>query len=170
MLECFDIMYKELRKCQLTMDKDQQTDAFLKRRLLMACEGVEECKLAIFKPAAGLQGLRDDIRHALALSGPSRPTAFPQQQQSETEAFLTDRKYYDNRKRPSGQPDKKCLVCERQGCWSTNHPKDEQKAAFDKLARSKGIAHKMRQFIVDYEGTPVEPATYETLIDFPTDD
>ena len=53
-LECFDIMYKELRKCQLTIDKDQQTDAFLKRRLLMACEGVEECKLAIFKPAAGL--------------------------------------------------------------------------------------------------------------------
>ena len=53
-LECFDIMYKELRKCQLTMDKEQQTDAFLKRRLLIACERVNECKLAIFKPVNSL--------------------------------------------------------------------------------------------------------------------
>ena len=71
MLECFEILYKELRKCQLTMDPDQQTDAFLRKRLIMACEGVEECKLAIFKPAMSLQGLRDDIRHSLALTSPS---------------------------------------------------------------------------------------------------
>lgn len=189
MLECFDIMYKELRRCQLTMDKDQQTDAFLKRRLLMACEGVEECKLAIFKPAAGLQGLRDDIRHALALSGPSRSSAFAtgalrslpetvsgsntalRTLSSENDTFLTDRKYYDNSKRHTGLPGKQCLVCEKPGCWSSNHTKDEQKLAFDKLARSKGLPQRMRQFIVDYEGTSAESTmAYESLIDsLPTD-
>jgi len=70
LLESFGIMFKELRKCQLTMEKEQQTEAFLKRRVLMACEGIDECKLAIFKPSSTLQGLRDDIRHALALSDP----------------------------------------------------------------------------------------------------
>jgi hypothetical protein len=70
MLECFEILYKELRKCQLTMDLDQQTDAFLRKRLIIACEGVEEYKLAIFKPAISLQGLRDNIRHSLALTSP----------------------------------------------------------------------------------------------------
>jgi len=90
------------------MDKDQQTEAFLKRRLLMACEGVDECKLAIFKPALSLQGLRDDIRHALALSDPHQPNAFrtpdpgSQSLQGDTNVFLTDRRYYDNRKKHPG--------------------------------------------------------------------
>jgi hypothetical protein len=108
MLECFNIIYKELHKCQLTIDKDQQTEAFLKRRLLIACEGVDECKLAIFKPALSLQGLRDDIRHALALSDPHQPNAFrtpdpgSQSLQGDTNVFLTDRRYYDNRKKHPG--------------------------------------------------------------------
>lgn len=172
LLECFDIMYKELRKCQLTMAKEQQTDVFLKNRLLMACEGIEECRLAIFKPAAGLQGLRDDIRHALALSTPPRSSAFTattalrRTPVDVTDTLLVDRRYYDNSKKHAGLPGKKCLVCDKPGCWSSNHPQEEQKVAFDKLARSKGLPQRMRQFIVEYEGTPSESTTaYENLID-----
>jgi hypothetical protein len=53
------------------MDLDQQTDAFLRKRLIIVYKGVKEYKLAIFKPAISLQGLRDDIRHSLALTSPS---------------------------------------------------------------------------------------------------
>jgi len=88
--------------------------------------------------------------------------------------FLTDRKYYDNRsKKHPGQVDKKCLVCGKTGCWSSNHPQSEQKVAFDKLARSKGMPQQMRQYITEYEGIPLIESTseYENLIDsLPLDD
>jgi hypothetical protein len=85
----------------------------------MAYEGVEECKLAIFKPAPNLQALKDDIRHALSLSIPARISAFTSTipAQVNAKSFLIDQKYYDNsNKRHTGLPGKKCLVCEKPGC------------------------------------------------------
>jgi hypothetical protein len=38
----------------LTIDLDQQTDAFLRKRLIIAYKGVKEYKLAIFKPVISL--------------------------------------------------------------------------------------------------------------------
>src|SRR5208282_1360421 len=174
LLECFDILYQELRKCQLTMEPDQQKESFMTTRLLMAVNGVEECKMAIFKPPETLQGLRDDIRHALSLSSPPRASIFTTEPppEDQIDSFIVDRKYYDNSKKHAGLSAKKCLVCDKMGCWSSNHSKEDQKVAFDRLAQSKGFPQRMRKFITEYEGIPTgSTLSYDSLIDtLPIDD
>src|SRR5271168_2824690 len=174
LLECFDILYQELRKCQLTMEPDQQKESFMTTRLLMAVNGVEECKMAIFKPPETLQGLRDDIRHALSLSSPPRASIFTTEPppEDQIDSFIVDRKYYDNSKKHAGLSAKKCLVCDKMGCWSSNHSKEDQRVAFDRLAQSKGFPQRMRKFITEYEGIPTgSTLSYDSLIDtLPIDD
>jgi len=143
-------------------------------RLLMAVNRVKECKMAIFKPPETLQGLRDDIRHALSLSSPPRASIFTAEPppRDQVDSFIIDRKYYNNSKKHTGLPGKKCLVCDKTGCWSSNYSKEDQKVAFNRLAQSKGLPQRMRQFIMAYEGIPtVSTLSYDSLIEtLPIDD
>jgi hypothetical protein len=96
-------------------------------RLLIAVNRVKECKMAIFKPPETLQGLRDDIRYALSLSSPPRVSIFGAgpSLDDQIDSFIIDRKYYDNSKKYTGLLDKKCLVCDKTGYWSSNYSKED---------------------------------------------
>ena len=66
---------------------------------------------------------------------------------------------------PDENKTKKCFVCDKEGCWSTKHTKDERDEAKrrfkERLGRGfeKGVAH----YIVDYEG--VEADSKDSLDD-----
>ncbi|KAG6245570.1 hypothetical protein E4U23_005261 [Claviceps purpurea] len=73
----------------------------------------------------------------------------PPESSGDHQVMFTDRRYgransprytYAGKGKP---PRKQCLVCGRQGCWSTNHSRDEQKKAKDKWWKDK-----------PYEGVP----------------
>ena len=139
----------------------------------MACEGVDACLVATFKPAKSLQGVKADIRRALDMSAPSRANTFLAEPPPTTsqDAYLVDRKFYGSRK-PAGQPDKKCIVCGKTGCWSSNHSREEQRPAFDRIAKENGYPQRMRQFILEIEGSPDNVTNdYNLLVDtMPIDD
>ena len=64
----------------------------------------------------------------------------------EIESFYTDRRYHppDRRYYPPNRQyrnkGKKCFVCSKSGCWSTNHTKDERD-------------WKIRQYISNFKGS-----------------
>jgi len=89
------------------------------------------CKPACFRPATTLAGLISDIKSSIATYG-----------KQETESFYTDRRYHSSNRQHHNKDSnkgKKCFVCGKSGCWSTNHTKDERD-------------RKIRQYISDFEG------------------
>ena len=70
-------------------------------------------------------------------------------------SFFTDRKYLGqdrqrNQYKPRDSGKKRCFVCRKEGCWSSNHTqaeRDQSRARFTK---------RMDQFIADYEGDKPE--------------
>jgi hypothetical protein len=90
---------------------------------------VSACKPACFRPATTLAGLISDIKSSIATYS-----------KQETEMFYTDRRYHSSYRNKDNNKGKKCFVCGKSRCWSTNHTKDE---------RDKRI----QQYISDFEGS-----------------
>jgi hypothetical protein len=69
-------------------------------------------------------------------------------------------------RRPPGRQTigkKRCFVCRNEGCWSSNHSKEEQEE-LKRRYRSKILQYyyrNTRQYITDYEGTEQEEGTYD---------
>ena len=123
---------------QRGLAKDLQNDTTFYNKLLTACQDVSACKPACFRPTSTLASLISDIKSSIATYG-----------KQEIESFYTDRRYYSsncnssnrnssNRNKDSDKG-KKCFVCGKSGCWSTNHTKDEKD-------------RRIRQYISDFEG------------------
>ena len=69
-------------------------------------------------------------------------------QEQGTKSFYTDQQYCSSNCNPSNYNNnnnkgKKCFVCGKSGCWSTNHTKDEKD-------------QRIRQYISDFEGNNSE--------------
>ncbi|KAG6176528.1 hypothetical protein E4U27_005092 [Claviceps purpurea] len=89
----------------------------------------------------------------------------PPESSGDHQVMFTDRRYgransprytYAGKGKP---PRKQCLVCGRQGCWSTNHSRDEQKKAKDKWWKDKRLdgaptEKRYDAFLQAYEGVP----------------
>jgi hypothetical protein len=114
---------------QRRLAKDLQNDTTFYNKLLTACQDVSACKPACFRPTTTLTGLISDIKSSIATYS---------KQEQETESFYTDRRYHS-----SNRKGKKCFVCGKSGCWSTNHTKDEKD-------------RRIRQYISDFEGNNSE--------------
>ena len=62
---------------------------------------------------------------------------------------------YNTRNNPP--TDKKCFVCQKQGCWSTKHTEDERKKAYGQfLTESETRDNNYQQFLQDFEGSADE--------------
>ena len=122
---------------QRGLAKDLQNDTTFYNKLLTACQDVSACKPACFRPATTLAGLISNIKSSIATYG---------NREQEIKSFYTDRRYHptDRRYHPSDRQyrnkGKKCFVCSKTGCWSTNHTKDERD-------------RKIRQYISNFEGS-----------------
>lgn len=161
MQDCLQILIKDLRHIQHGLDPDFRKDSVFRNKLITACRGVEACRYACYMPSESIPGLINNLKSSIATWDENQP--------KETSQFFTDRRYHSrtNAQRPqylprtsqprprfSTQDKKKCFICKKEGCWSSNHTKEEQESEkrrfkaqfnqrFDKYAR---------QYIAEFEG------------------
>ena len=64
-LECLELMLNKLRTAQRGLTTQYQNENSLRDQVLNACRGIEECNLALFKPAPTFEGLCADLRAAI---------------------------------------------------------------------------------------------------------
>ena len=65
--ECLQILIKDLWYLQHSLDIKLQTDNFLHNKLITACQEVEPCKYACYKPADILAGLINDLWSSIVM-------------------------------------------------------------------------------------------------------
>ena len=145
--ECLELVIKELRTIQRGLAPELRTEQILRDKLINACNDVEACVYACLKPAPTLEGVCSDLQSSIIAYKRTRESKW------QSQAFYTDRKYrHNNRYRDKSNDNfkKRCLVCKKEGCWSTNHPENERNEAMNKLNT------KFQQFCIDVEGEPPE--------------
>lgn len=134
--ECLDKMIARLQELQICLPKEYRSDIILKNKLLSACAGVEECRLARQKVAPTIEGVIADLHSSISTSTDSdaKPDNILNTNALLT-ALFTERKRF-KRKPPRDKKAKKCFVCTKVGCWSTKHSAEERIAAYKK---NKGL-------------------------------
>ncbi|KAF7567022.1 DUF1421 multi-domain protein [Pyrenophora tritici-repentis] len=153
--EVLQILLDKLQLCQRALGKNFEGEDALRTTVINACRGVPELEMALFKPATICEGLFSDLRSAVETHLARQHTA---QLVTEDQYYL-DRRYNGNGRIRGGsrggggfrggsrgayrggeQRDdngrgfkprwrKKCFVCRKEGCWSTNHTDKERKDA-----------------------------------------
>ena len=185
-LECLELMLDKLRTAQRGLTTQYQNENSLRDQVLNACRGIEECNMALFKPALTFEGLCADLRAAI---GQTIRTKEAVSFFEEKHQYWTDRTYGGTKGRfPSRtnfrgrgkeafrgrgafrgtsvrDTDQKCFVCKQPGCWSTSHSDEERKQAYgrykDQLLMDWEVISKedLQSFLTDYEGTPDDQET-----------
>ncbi|KAI0998751.1 hypothetical protein K3495_g9443 [Podosphaera aphanis] len=175
--ECFDIMRDKLMKDQAILRSELQTDATIRDKLYRACRDVPECNLALFRRSPTFQGASEEIWNSLAIQSriPSQKafTAYDADPLGSHEVLFTDRKYKGKTSRFENHPNssrnydktKKCFICKKPGCWSTNHSDEQRRLSFQKFKNAKWNESKIQQFVNEYEGLdPENVGEYEEFI------
>jgi len=148
--EVLQILLDKLQLCQRALGKNFEGEDALRTTVINACRGVPELEMALFKPATICEGLFSDLRSAVETHLARQHTT-----QMVADQYYLDRRYNSNG-RIRGQSQgaggfkgafrtgeqrvdngrgfkprwkKKCFVCQKEGCWSTNHTDKERKAA-----------------------------------------
>ncbi|KAI0998723.1 hypothetical protein K3495_g9476 [Podosphaera aphanis] len=169
-------MRDQLINKQAIFRPELQTDAIIRDKLYRACRDVQGCNMALFKRSSTFQGASEDIRnsHAIYSRAEIKKTFVASANSSEySENFNMDRKYkgkssrYSDQVKTSNKPTttKKCFICKRFGCWSTNHSDDERNQAYRKFKSEKWDESKVRQYVIEFEGLdPDASKDYEQFI------
>jgi hypothetical protein len=161
--ECLQLLIKQLRHLQHGLDPELRSEKFIHNKLINACQNVSACQYACFKPSDSLADLINDLRSSIVTYQKANST-------TETfEAFFTDRRYHKNISPRTGNfsprtnqnrrypypSRKKCFVCQKEGCWSTKHSKDEREIVKQKFKNrfSNQVNKRIDQYISEYEGT-----------------
>ena len=165
MEECLQLLIKDLRHLQHGLDPEFRTDKFIHNKLINACQETPACQYACFKPSDTLAGLINDLQSSIITFQKANPS----------EIFFTDRRYYkypENPRTSRFQPrtfqprtssnrdtaKKKCFVCDKEGCWSSKHTKDEREESRKRYKERIGPYFSRRfdkhpaHYIADYEG------------------
>ncbi|KIM93290.1 hypothetical protein OIDMADRAFT_71369, partial [Oidiodendron maius Zn] len=157
-LECLQLLFDKLQKIQRGMSEVYQTEHNLRDMIINACRGVEECELALYKPANTFEGVCSELQSAVGTAmRRKRQDQFITEDNAQYDQNWTDRTYggrgrYQGRggsssrgssrrgsfrgghnKGGDNSRQKKCYVCERIGCWSSKHTFEERKAAYAKF-------------------------------------
>lgn len=123
--QCLEDLVSRMHALQSGLPNAYCNDEIFKNKLLNAVKDVEECRFAYFKPAETVEGLISDLHSSLAIQPTSSVSPA-------LNANFIDRRYKGQRGRNQSNNNLQCIVCKRQGCWSTNHPKEERIAALRK--------------------------------------
>jgi transposase InsO family protein len=151
--QVLDVMLDKLQLCQRALGLRYSGEDQLRTAVTQACRGVKELEYALMDPPIDCEQLFARLRSSVEVSVARAATEHSSQ-------YYVDRRYNGNRnttnfrsnnnfirkgvKGPNPNDSKRCFICKKEGCWSTNHSKEE---------RTKGAA----AFILDYEGEPLEP-------------
>lgn len=153
---CLELLIEKLSDIQSSLPIEYRNETILKNKLLNAVKDVKDCQLAYHKPADTVQGVISDLHASLATlkTRGTEATAF------EPSANFVDRRLVRNKpsKPPSTSSSKKCFVCGRPGCWSTNHSPKERLRSYRK---NKSI----RQFIASFENESSSDEDKEDVAD-----
>ncbi|EKD14167.1 polyprotein [Drepanopeziza brunnea f. sp. 'multigermtubi' MB_m1] len=181
--ECFKKLAKELKGIQGSLRPGLRDDRSLTDKLYSACKNVPETTIARMNPAFTSTAAVADIRRAIAFATKtSRPPAKAKAYASssephdhtcshntseadsdldeEYECFIQDRQYFGSKKaaKATTEGEKRCFVCKKPSCWSTNHTPDERKASVAKFQASKDAKKvtrsKFSQYVASIEGLP----------------
>lgn len=161
-LDVFDIMRNQLIHDQNILRSELQSDIVIRDKLYRACRNVPECNMALFKRSSTFQGASEDLRNCLAIQsqiGSSNTFTTNSSETIDSNNYYSDRKYYgktsryeNQHKTPIRVTEKKCFICKKNGCWSTNHPEKERKLYFNKFKTKMQDNNKFYQYVIEYEG------------------
>ena len=171
MIDCLNILVNELRHLQHGLSSELQNETFMQNHLIIECEEVPACQLACYKHSPTLADQITDLHTAINAYEKSHKSG------TGTENFFTDRRYhrgsnndrkfqprqsssrvlipYQSRSRPpTNSRKKKCFVCGKEGCWSTNHTDKEKDEAMVRFKNKLGRDVDKRPFhyITEIEG------------------
>ncbi|KAF1935267.1 hypothetical protein EJ02DRAFT_507147 [Clathrospora elynae] len=180
--EVLDIMLDKLQLCQRALGQQYIREYALRMTVITACWGVKELEMALYKPPLECEALFGDlqssIKNSLAMTVSVNFTkADPEDQ------YYLDRRYSNTspgrlrggrdgsnrgrggfQQRSESNPqttrsDKKCYICGKTGCWSTNHTLEERrrsKAQYIAHCEITGEQMEYAVFLVAYEGEEVD--------------
>ena len=96
-IECFEKLLDELQKVQRCVPSEYRTDNSMKDRLISACQKVQACAYACFKPAPTYEALCSDLRSSIRTTEEPTDTDQAFQYDTTNQALLTDRRYHTNK-------------------------------------------------------------------------
>lgn len=159
-LECLEIMLDKLQLLQRALPEIYPSEDNLREAVVNACRGIDECKLALHKPADTYEGLCADLRGAIGAATASSQTQYTYDDDEDNETANDNNQYWTDRKfngrgrgyrggyRSRGNSgrsnyparennentfkQKKCYICGKTGCWSTKHSDEERRKAYSK--------------------------------------
>lgn len=169
LMECFDILISDLNRIQSSIPARYQDDESAKDRLQLACRDVAACKMACFKSNVTYEGLSADIRNSIAtetrLENISKSTFMAANSDNFTNMVEQGFRGKLSNRCAKGYTGgtariKRCIVCNKTGCWSTNHPPAEQVQALHRVKtrlceyNKPHYDRRVQQYIQEYEGLP----------------
>ncbi|KAI0992308.1 hypothetical protein K3495_g15878, partial [Podosphaera aphanis] len=170
--ETFEWLNAETRRVQRGLP-NHQGDFALRQRIISACYGCPELRPVLLEPPPDAEGVCNKIRAQIAQLEFTSPTSsYIQTVPVSTTAHMVDRHYKkannnnrfqirnnrNNFKRndfkSSKNWSKRCLVCTKPECWSTNHSPEERQKAYDRIKKKFPLKNDaaVQQFIIDFEG------------------
>lgn len=157
MLQCLELLFDKLQNIQQGLGNDYMSDRTIRDQVISACQGVQECKMALQKPAATFEGICSDLRSAIGNEmrmrnpGAQQFHAYDDRTGAQHDQYWVDRTYnrrgrgrgrgnpssrgsdYQERRYQRDSRQKKCYICGKPGCWSTTHPPSERQQARDRF-------------------------------------
>ncbi|RKF79612.1 hypothetical protein GcM3_054033, partial [Golovinomyces cichoracearum] len=171
--ECFQILSRQLALMQHGFDKNLRNDTFIHNKIVTACEDQNAFKNVCQRPALTLSGLLSDLRSAAEFYVRNSGSSTGQ-------TLFVDGKYHKYTKNSTTYPNtritssrtpnpNRCIVCHKEGCWSTKHNKSERDQVFDKFKRNmnQSIGQQFSQYCleIEREAPEIESSTESDIID-----
>jgi hypothetical protein len=184
MFENVQALTNKLRELQYGLPPDLRSVTFLHNKLVTACQGIPACRYAVSDPPADLGLLINKLQSSI--------TSYEKEQEHNTEAFFTDRRYH-SRNAPSGRPGYRhnsnrfnrspsyqqrgrCFICKKEDCRSWKHTPEEQRDSKAKF-KTKNIGRfnpnirdfnrrfdtHFSQYVADYEGEDSEDELHNSF-------
>ena len=194
-LDCLQILFDQLQKVQRGLSMNYQGQNILRDQVINACRGVDECNLALYKPADTYEKICAELRSSVGTAMRTRETSqqlgtFNTSSDTQHEHNWTDRTYGGKGKPrgPTGRSrgnfrglyrgnqgrldarQKKCCMCQKPCCWSTKHSADERRQAyanFHQHAQDNWKKPSLASFLAQYEGIN---GLVDDTADLPTDE
>jgi hypothetical protein len=182
MYQSLQLLIDELCKLQHGINPEFRTPLFLTNKLIMACQGVPVCRIAVSDPGEDLSQLINKLQSSIVAWEKEHTNQGPHS------AFFTDRRYYNqdqgrnrnqdrnryNRNQSYGRssrPKGHCYICRKDECRSWKHTenerekaKEEYKTQFSNRFKDR-FKDRFKQYIVECEGEEEDPEDFDEIFE-----
>lgn len=200
-IECVRKLCTELDTIQRGVDSAYHGTVHLRENIIQACRGHPSLAAGLTSPPSDTSDLINNLYTFIvnyeAVHKPTQQSYLNENE--ENELYFTDRQYRKSKFKPQGQryhkfgntsrvssqtspQRKRCFVCGKEGCWSTNHSQQERDDSrkrfgnrFPEYKSRPRYERYLQQYIINYEGEEDDDTAdvahffKELLIDAPQD-